>query len=248
MPASVGPIDPAVCPVYVDRPVMRHRWELLTFVHWRYDAASIQALLPDGLTVETFDGSAWVGLVPFYMRVSAPVGPSVPWASQFCETNVRTYVRDAFGHSGIWFLSLDAARLGAVLAARATYQLPYFWSRMRLDVSNDVVSYSCARRWPGPGASSRLVVRLGDRYAADELGALDHFLTARWIVFSVIAGRLTYARAFHPPWPLRRASLDGLDDGLVSAAGLDPPAGTPLLHYSPGVSVRIGLPKPVSAR
>ena len=111
---------------------MRQRWERLTFLHWPYDPAVVQRLLPPGLTVDTFDGVAWVGLVPFFMRVHTPGDRGVPWVSNFCETNVRTYARDREGRAGIWFLSLDAARLGAVAVARASYQLPYFWSSMRL--------------------------------------------------------------------------------------------------------------------
>ncbi len=121
-----------VCPFTVDKPVMRQRWEQLTFLHWAYDPAVVQRLLPGGLTVDTFGGAAWVGLVPFFMRVHTPGDRGAPWVSNFCETNVRTYARDREGRAGIWFLSLDAARLGAVAVARASYRLPYFWSSMRL--------------------------------------------------------------------------------------------------------------------
>ena len=121
-----------VCPFTVDKPVMRQRWERLTFLHWAYDPDVVQRLLPAGLTVDTFGGVAWVGLVPFFMRVHTPGDRGVPWVSNFCETNVRTYARDREGRAGIWFLSLDAARLGAVAVARASYRLPYFWSSMRL--------------------------------------------------------------------------------------------------------------------
>ena len=120
------------CPFTVDRPVMRQRWERLTFLHWSYDPDAVQRLLPGGLTVDTFGGAAWVGLVPFFMRVHTPGDHGAPWVSNFCETNVRTYALDREGRPGIWFLSLDAARLGAVAVARASYQLPYFWSSMRL--------------------------------------------------------------------------------------------------------------------
>ena len=127
------PGAPGTCPFIIDRPVMRQRWERLTFLHWPFQAADVQRLLPDGLEAETCDGAAWVGLVPFYMRVATPGGRRVPWVSNFCETNVRTYVRDRAGRSGIWFFSLDASRLGVVVTARAgPYRLPYFWSSMRL--------------------------------------------------------------------------------------------------------------------
>ena len=249
-----------VCPFTVDKPVMRQRWERLTFLHWAYDPDVVQRLLPPGLTVDTFDGVAWVGLVPFFMRVHTPGDRGVPWVSNFCETNVRTYARDREGRAGIWFLSLDAARLGAVAVARASYQLPYFWSSMRLTgppaasftgppgptgpAGDQQVAYSCQRRLPGPlPAASQVRIRVGAPYQAAELGDRDHFLTARWVLFSVLAGRQFFARAQHPPWPLHRAEPVSVDDGLLAAAGLPAPRGEPLVHYSPGVDVRIGRPE-----
>jgi uncharacterized protein YqjF (DUF2071 family) len=235
--------DLAACSTPVTRAAMVHRWDEVTFLHWRYPAAEVQTLLPPGLEVETCDGSAWVGLVPFFLRVGLPGVRPVPWFSEFAETNVRTYVRSVDGGSGIWFFSLDAARLGAVLAARATYRLPYFWSRMRLDHAGSSIRYECRRRWPGPrGARSRAHIEIGDPYEPGALTALDHFLTARWALFTVPRGRIRYARAFHVPWPLHRAALLSLDDELIQAAGLPAPRGDPLVHYSPSVEVRIGWP------
>ena len=233
----------AACPFTVRRAVMLHRWETLTFLHWSFDPASVQRLLPDGLTVETADDRAWVGLVPFFMRVALPHTRSVPWVSEFCETNVRTYVHDDAGRSGIWFFSLDAARLGAVLAARASYRLPYFWSKMALVYDDAHVDYTCHRRWPGPQASCHVALDIGAPYLPDELSALDHFLTARWLLFSRSAHHARYARAQHAPWPLQRATVSALDDTLLVAAGLPTPTGVPLVHYSPGVDVRIGRPE-----
>lgn len=232
------------CPVRVERAVMKHRWESLTFLHWAYDVDVVQRLLPPGLAVDPFDGAAWVGLIPFRMRVALGPVAGVPWVTQFWETNVRTYARDRAGNAGIWFFSLDASRLGAVVTARASYRLPYYWSRMRLRRSGDRVSYRCERRWPGPaGATSHVAVDVGPAYAEHELGALDHFLTARWRLFALgRGGSLAAVLAEHPPWPLRRATAVSVDDHLVAAAGLPAPAGDPLLHYSDGVAVRIGAP------
>jgi uncharacterized protein YqjF (DUF2071 family) len=236
--------DPGSCPFTIDRPVMRQRWERLTFLHWPFDPGAVQRLLPDGLEVDQFGGAAWVGLVPFFMRVATAGGTRVPWASNFCETNVRTYARDRDGRTGIWFLSLDAARLGAVCVARTTYRLPYFWSSMQLTTQGSEVSYSCRRRWPGPrGAASRVRVMVGEAYHPDELGERDHFLTARWILFSVSGTKHRFARASHQPWPLRRARVQTADGQLLRAAGLPAPEGEPLVHYSPGVDVRIGRPE-----
>jgi len=174
------------CPLRVDRPIMYHRWERLTFLHWPYDPKVVQGLLPKSLTVETFDGEAWVGLVPFYMRINAPGIPRLPWISNFCETNVRTYARDEFGHSGVWFFSLDAARFPAVAAARLGFRLPYMWSRMSLVRQASTITYRCRRQIPGPvGTSSLVTVRIGEPFDDNELTDRDHFLTARWRLFSM---------------------------------------------------------------
>ncbi|WP_322779414.1 DUF2071 domain-containing protein [Frankia sp. Cas4] len=233
----------ASCPFTVERPIMRQRWERLTFVHWPFDPAVVQQLLPGGLRVDTYDGAAWVGLVPFFMRVATAAGHGVAWASTFCETNVRTYVHDHEGRRGIWFFSLDAARLGAVGVARTTYRLPYFWSSMRLVETPDEISYTCARRWPGPRATSRMTIRIGEPFGSGDLDERDHFLTARWILFSAAGTRRRFARAWHEPWPMHRAKAVALDDRLVAAAGLPQPRDEPLVHYSPGVDVRIGRPE-----
>ena len=240
-PAALG-----ACPFTIARPVMRQRWERLTFLHWRFPAAAVQRLLPAGLEAETCDGAAWVGLVPFFMRVAAPGGQQVPWVSSFCETNVRTYVRDRAGRSGLWFFSLDAARLGAVVTARVTpYRLPYFWSSMRIGQRGGEIAYWSRRRWPGPRpAASRVRVSIGPPVAPAEVTALEHFLTARWTLFSVAGGRLVSARACHQPWPLHRARALVADDHLLTSAGLPAADGDPLVHYSPGVDVAIGRPEP----
>ena len=233
------------CPLRVEHPVMYHRWEMLTFLHWSYDPETVQRLLPKSLTVETFDGRAWVGLVPFYMRVNAPGIPRLPWISNFCETNVRTYARDERGQPGVWFFSLDATRFPAVAAARLGFRLPYMWSRMQLQRDGDSVTYTTRRSWPRPTVASRVRIEIGAPFAPAGLTERDHFLTARWRLFSVggAAGRWRrYADAQHDPWPLRRAKVLELDDNLVAAAGLPQPVDSPLVHYSPGVGVRIGLP------
>jgi uncharacterized protein YqjF (DUF2071 family) len=240
-----GPYGP-VCEMPVRRAAMVHWWDELTFLHWRFAPEDVQRLLPPGLSVETIDGSAWVGLVPFFLRVGLPRVPSVPWASRFAETNVRTYVRSGDGTRGIWFFSLDAARLGAVVVARATYRLPYFWSAMSIERTASTIEYRCRRRWPGPrGARSEALVEIGDPFRSDELTEVDHLLTARWALFSAPRSGLHHARAAHEPWPLHRARAVTVHDELIVAAGLPAPVGAPVVHWSPSVEVRIGWPSKV---
>jgi uncharacterized protein len=248
-------VDPDVpdgtCPLRVRRPVMVHRWQLLTFLHWSFEPDVVQRLLPPGLAVDTFEGKAWVGLVPFRMWVAPPGVPALPWLGRFCETNVRTYVRDRHGRSGVWFFSLDASRLPAVLAARFTYRLPYYWASMRLDASPERVVYTTHRRWPrrddNGAAGGTVVVRPGASIPFEQVSGLEHFLTARWRLFSHARGDvLRYADAEHEPWQLQRADVEICDDSLLAAAGIPASAEQPLVHYSHGVEVRIGVPRRVA--
>lgn len=224
---------------------MQMGWEKLTFVHWSYDPAVVQRLLPRGLTVQAFEGEAWVSLVPFVMRVRFPVVGLVPWLGVFPETNVRTYVTAADGTEGIWFFSLDAARLAAVIAARVGYRLPYMWSQMsaQVDDATTTAQYDCVRKWPGPrGAQSHIRVSIGDQIEPGQLTERDHFLSARWRLYSNMFARSWAARAMHEPWPLHTAILEQYDDELVQAAGFPAPVGEPIVHYSPGVRVRVSTP------
>jgi uncharacterized protein YqjF (DUF2071 family) len=232
----------------VETAVMIQQWRLMTFLHWSYPVDVVRPLLPAGLELETFDGAAWVGMLPFQMRGVRPPGvPALPWLSAFPETNVRTYVRGPDGGSGIFFFSLEAARLPAVLAARLSLGLPYAWSAADVKINGPEVVYRGRRRWPRPaGAGYQARVRMGPAIPEDELGPLDHFLTARYRLYTVLADRLIAVDAEHPRWPLHKADLKELHQDLLEAVGLPAPDGYPLLHASPGVQVRIGVPELVS--
>jgi uncharacterized protein len=223
---------------------MYQEWNRLTFLHWAYDPAVVRRLVPRPLELDTFDGAAWVGITPFLMEgLRAPGLPAVPWLSRAPETNVRTYVRSPDGQRGIWFFSLDHARLLAVMFARATYFLPYMWSAMAFTRRGPRVEYWGRRRWPGPPASYDLAIEVGDPLADRDFGQRDHFLTARWVLFTFYGSLLARARVEHPRWPLHRARVVRLEQSLLSAAGLPLPSAEPLAHFSPGVATRISAPR-----
>jgi uncharacterized protein YqjF (DUF2071 family) len=236
-------LHPPAAPVAVATPVMRNEWRDLTFLHWDYDPGVVQRVLPDGLEVETWEGRAWVGVVPFRMRVRLPRGPYLPWISHFPETNCRTYVRGPNDEVGVWFFSLEAARLPAVLVGRGVYAVRYHWARMSVVATGDRWSYASDRRRPGAGPKSRAVVRAGARIDEPVISAFQHYLTARWNLFGMRRGTLTFARAEHEPWTLHVATVESWSDELIAAAGLPPPNTPPIALWSPGVSVRIGRPE-----
>jgi uncharacterized protein len=182
-------------------PLAHQRWQTFTFLHWAYDPADVQRLLPSELEVHTYDGLAWVGLTPFLLCDFHPPGlPSVPGLSTFPETNLRTYVLDSNGVDGLWFLSLDADELPTVLGARAFFRVPYHWACMSVE-AGFTITYRSRRRWP-PAAGHDIVVEPGSPRAAEDLGERDHFLTTRWRAFTKIAGCLVTVPVEQQPWPL----------------------------------------------
>jgi hypothetical protein len=217
--------------------VMHHWWNGLAFVHWDYDPDDVQRLLPEGLEVDTYGGRAWVGLVPFVLRVRHRRTPFVPWACTFPETNVRTYVVGPDGRPGIWFFSLDASRLGAVVVARSAWKLPYMWARMRVRRTAGTWSFESVRRWPGRGARSSVVLRPTERCEADGLAS---FLTARFVLWSRWRSGFAATVADHDPWQLRHAHVVEADPGLLVAAGLPVPCGTPLAQVADDLPVVLG--------
>jgi uncharacterized protein YqjF (DUF2071 family) len=228
-------------------PVLYQTWTWLSFLHWSYDAAAVQRLLPSSLKVHAFQGRAWVGVTAFLLEdLRTPLAPAPPWFASFPETNVRTYVRGPDGREGLWFFSLDAARLAPVLVARWTYALPYRWSRMAVERDGLMVRYRSRRRWPGPTpAVSRIAVEIGAPLEPEDLAELDHYLTARWQLYTKLGPVLARATVEHRPWPLYRATVRELDQNLVAAAGLPAPRGDPVVHWSPGVRTRISALRPL---
>ncbi len=199
---------------------MHQHWKDVAFLHWRVDPARVAPLLPSGTTPDVYDGSSWVGLIPFRM-VGAGLfhGPAVPWLGTFPETNVRLYAVDEHGRRGVVFRSLDAARIAVVLGARLTFGLPYCWARMRVRRIGPDIVYTTTRRWPGGrGLTSRIVVRPDAPVASGE--PLADFLTARWGLHTRWAGRSLFVPNEHPTWPLHTGTLQHLRDDLVEAAGL----------------------------
>lgn len=235
-----------ICPNPVRRAVMVQQWRDLAYIHWRYDPAEVQRLLPEGLEVDTFDGSGWVGLIPFSMRgITLPRLPAIPYFGSFPEINVRTYVRHN-GIPGVWFFSLDVNRLIPAVVARTTYLLPYCWGRASNRIDGGVLTSKVERRWPSRAVSCS-EVEIGPRIERSD--DLSVFLSARWGLYSRgLFGGLMYAPVDHEPWPLHGATLRSIDQNVVEAAGFASPVGEPHVMFSPGVSVRIGRPRRVARR
>ena len=226
------------------RPAMFQSWRHLGFLHWEVDPEALRRLLPAPLRLDTFDGRAFVGLVPFSMHGVRPAwAPALPFVSHFHEVNVRTYVHLEGRDPGVYFLSLDARSRVAVVVARTLWRLPYHFARMRMTVGpGGLVAYDSERRWPGPRPAAcrlRYGPRPGSTKAAAVPGSLDHFLVERYVLYTTRGPRLLRGRVHHAPYPLQPGECPDLQETLVAAAGLEAGAGPPLVHYASGVDVEV---------
>jgi uncharacterized protein YqjF (DUF2071 family) len=193
--------------------------------------------LPEGLTVDTFEGQAWLGIVPFTMdQIQFRGFPRVPGANRFAELNLRTYVRERnTNQSGVYFFSLDATNPFAVAFARLRFHLPYYWARMQVSYGdgaglNREVAYASQRLLTAKPARFRARYRSLGQAAH---GAAEYFLTARYSLYTTDwSGALLRGRIHHLPWPLERAEAEFELNELPQAFGLSLPDTPPLLHYS----------------
>jgi hypothetical protein len=218
---------------------MFQRWSDLLFLHWTWPSQDLQAHLPPGLTIDTFAGEAYLGVVPFFMSGIRPrFCPAVPWISNFQELNLRTYVHSDDGTPGVWFFSLDAANPIAVAIAKRFFHLPYRHARMHAERNGDITYHS---KLPGhPAQQFRYSIPQSTRAA--EPGSLEFFLLERYYLFSHDArrDRLFRGQVAHPPYQFAATTPPEIDLGPIAAAGFRAPTSAPCHQaVSPGVQVRI---------
>ena len=233
----------AACARPVGNPVMYQQWRDLLFLHWEYSAAVIQETLPDGLFVDTFDGKAYLGVVPFFMRNIRPrFLPAIPGISNFMEMNLRTYVHDRSGVPGVWFYSLDANQRLAVAIARRFFHLPYEHARMRSSRTDaGFIHYRSTRL----GRNSNGAPCMFDYAAGPELSpsapeSLEFFLIERYRLYASSGERLWRGAVFHQPYPLGRAEVTTFDEQLLALNGFSPTGRRPdHVVMSHGVDVTV---------
>ncbi|NML67368.1 DUF2071 domain-containing protein [Hymenobacter sp. RP-2-7] len=229
-------------------PLMHQDWGDLLFMHWPVPPEVIQAHLPPRLQVDTFEGQAWIGIVPFRMwDVRSLVTPPVPGVREFLELNVRTYVH-LDGVPGVWFFSLDATNALAVWAARTFFHLPYFRAQLRLErLGPERLHYAGHRVHNGaPAAEFAATWQLGELLPPPAPDSLEFFLTERYCLYAASGGgapgrgeRLYRGRISHQSWPLRRAELLDYRSDLLAGHGLPTPTGAP--HLLAGGPLHVDL-------
>lgn len=218
---------------------MLNRWERLLFMHWEYPAAELAYRIPQGLHLDTYDGKAYIGVVPFLMRGVTLAGwPPIPGFSNFLELNVRTYVYDDFGRPGVWFFSLDCNQPLAVIGARRLYNLPYEHAAMRAGPlsGTKLYSYQCRRRGHSsarnfgiptrqPYGRANFTWQLLDQLRQAEPGSLEFFLAERYLLFAFDYRReqLYSGAVHHAPYRVAALKATVWDEQPLVWNGFDPP-------------------------
>lgn len=227
---------------------MAQTWHDLLFAHWPVPVAALRPLIPAALAIDTFEGQAWLGVVPLRMsgvRLRATL--ALPWFSAFPELNIRTYViTDA--KPGVWFFSLDAGNPVAVSLARVWFHLPYFRARMSLEERGSWIDYHSVRAHSRAAAAVlRVRYRPIDGASFPQRGTLEHWLTERYCLYAADArDRIFRSEIHHPPWPLQNAEAEIADNSMTRAAGIELPVEAPLLHFARRQDVVVWAPQRIA--
>lgn len=221
--------------------VMKQKWHDLLFIHWRVEPEQIRRLIPGQLELDTYDGSAWVGIVPFRMSgVSARWTPPLPGVSAFPELNVRTYVTKG-GKPGVWFFSLDAGSALAVATARRWFHLPYFRAQFSVTTGSDeTIDYRSRRTHRGaPSADLRVSYKPTGNIFRAAPGSIEYFLAERYCLYAFDGRRIFRGEIDHPPWPLQPAEAQIRLNTMAAASAIALPNEKPLLHFARFQDVKI---------
>ena len=220
-------------------PIMYQSWGKLLFMHWPMPVEALRRLIPEPLQIDTFDGQAWVAVTPFTVWDARPVfAPPLPWVSEFHEINVRTYVH-IDGVPGVWFFSLDANSLVAVLGARTFFRLPYHEAEIHLEQQDQTVIYTSSRKDAAAPAEFNATWTIGAGLPFAEPGSLEFFLVERYCLYTSNEGKLYRCRIHHQPWPLQQPHLSTYRSSMIEAGGLPTPVGEPVLHAGGPVNVEV---------
>ena len=218
---------------------MKMNWHDLLFMHWRVSYDSLRALIPEPLEIDSFDGSPWIGVVPFRMTGVAPrLVPSIPFFSSFPELNLRTYVT-LDGKPGVWFFCLEATNPIAVRVARKFFHLPYMDAKIELKNSQESntgkwIGYRSTRTHRGekPATLDVNYRPIGDSFQAKP-DTLEHFLTARYCLYSANSKNEIYRGEIeHDPWELREAQAITKQNTMTDWLGIELPDVPPVLHFA----------------
>lgn len=218
-------------------PAFEMEWRDLFFASYPVEPAVVRPHIPDSLTLDTFEGEAYLSVVPFRIQDIRPKGLPSAVGLTTPELNLRTYV-ELDGKRGIYFFNLDAGDVLGVLGARIFNQLPYYYADMVYE-PGDPTTFRSRRRTPGarPLAFAATYGPDGEPYQPDP-GTVEHFLVERYCYFTEGAdGAVRYADIDHERWTVQPGQWTVSTNTIFAANGFDQPDSEPVLTYSDGLGV-----------
>ncbi len=227
--------------------IMTQRWNDLLFLHYAFPPAIIRSLVPEALTLDTYQQRAWVSVVPFWINHLRPPGvPSLPWFSHFAEINVRTYVTHG-DKPGVYFFSLDASNLSAVWGARVFYRLPYWQAAIQVKGRGGPEIEYTSKRHHGPKpAAFRCTYGPGSSTLQGRPGSLEHFLTERYCLYAYNRKRLYRGEIHHLPWEMQEAKMELGENSMAQTAGITLPPQPDVAHFARELKVLFWAPERLS--
>jgi len=214
-------------------------WERVCFSSHAVDPDTVARTLPDRVDVDTYDGDAYLSVVPFLMGRVRPRGVPRRFGRDFAELNLRTYVT-VDGEPGIYFYNLDADDPLGVTLARTLFRLPYYRAETRVARVNDTgTRFESTRVHEGvPNCEFAATYEPTEEPTRPQSGSLTEWLVERYRFYTEGRTGLWYGDVEHPPWRVADARIDVDENDLYEANGFEHPTGDAHVAYSPGVPVR----------
>lgn len=244
-------------------------WRDGLFLHWPVDPDVLRPHVPDPLTLDTWDGQAWVSVVPFVLTKAGL--RYTPRALRYTapELNVRTYVTYD-GDPGLYFFSVDVASPAiATIAGRFT-RLPVRRARMHVSRiegaaahEGNQVSFASTREsadepaahfavtyepdepltFAEPGTRAAWLTERRRFYAPSERDRRRASLQSESRGIDILVGEFA-----HAPWPLQSASVTLHENTLFAANRLPAPETEPIAQYCPELRMTAAIPRRIRGR
>jgi hypothetical protein len=240
--------------------LLSQNWNDLLLAHFAIAPEALRRLVPEALTLELYDGAAWLTISPFCTSHMRPSGvPPLPGFSFFPQVNLRTYVT-VEGKPGLYYFSVDTASLTAVWGARVFFRMQYWHSKIQVSgatiqarkATGSAIHFS-ASRLHGPQAANgaaKLEVSYAPEGEAERArrGSLDEFLTERYCVYSWNRGKFYRTEVHHQPWPLQRVRVEFRANSLADPLGLTLPKEPDVCHFSRSLKMLAWAPERIRPR
>lgn len=209
-------------------------WNKSLFMHWTVDPAIIEPLIPADITLDLFEGKAWVSVVAFTMQKIRPRHlPFFKPISDFHEINVRTYVTKN-NKPGVYFINIEAQKAVSVFLSRNISGLPYEKAVMHRKEQPALCIYTSSNLPKKFHLHAEYEITKKDITKTP----LDLFLTERYCLYVPVQNQFYRYNIHHVAWPLQAVTIHKLtlqyQIGHFWVNSNTPPL---LSHYSEGVKV-----------